>query len=182
MLKTLQKISVEFIKLVGKKKGMTDTQLKDVGGKVATFGSFRLGVFGPGSDIDALVIAPKHVSRDDFFEHYPPLLEKMSVKGDIEDLKSVPDAYVPIIKLEYCGISIDLIFARLQQSSVPFGIDMKDDSLLRGLDEVELRCVNGVRVSDMITSLVPQLKTFRSTLRTVKLWAQRESKTLLFVD
>lgn len=48
MLKTFQKTCVEFIKLVGKKKGMTDKQVKDLGGKVATFGSFRLGVFGPG--------------------------------------------------------------------------------------------------------------------------------------
>lgn len=108
------------------------------------------------------------------------MLEKMSSAGAIEEMKPVPDAYVPIIKLEYSGISIDLIFARLQQSTIPFSIDMKDDSLLRGLDEVELRCVNGVRVSDMITSLVPQLKTFRSTLRTIKLWAQRKYSRMGF--
>lgn len=79
------------------------------------------------------------------------------------------------MKLEYSGISIDLIFARLQLSSVPITLDLKDNSLLRGLDETDLRSVNGTRVTDEILELVPQTKTFRHALRAVKLWAQRRA-------
>lgn len=128
-----------------------------------------------GSDIDTLVVAPKHVNREDFFEHFPRLLEAASLPGAIEELTPVPDAHVPIMKLEYSGISIDLIFARLQMSSVPLTLDLKDNSLLRGLDETDLRSVNGTRVTDEILQLVPQTKTFRHALRAIKLWAQRRA-------
>lgn len=127
-----------------------------------------------GSDIDTLVVAPKHVSRDDFFNTFPTVLQSMSPAGAVEDMKPVRDAHVPVIKLEYSGISMDLIFARLLLSSVPFNLDMKNDDLLRGLDEVDQRCLNGTRVSDLMISLVPQEQVFRHTLRTIKLWAQRK--------
>ena len=122
-----------------------------------------------------MVVAPKHVSREDFFADFPPLLEQMAPEGSITELKPVPDAFVPIIKLEYSDISIDLIFTRLLQQSIPTTLDLKDNSLLRGLDEVDLRCVNGTRVTDEILTLVPQVKTFRTALRAVKLWAQRRA-------
>lgn len=117
---------------------------------------------------------PKHVSREDFFEHFPLILEKMTPSGAIEEMTPVPDAFVPIIKLEFSGISIDLIFARLANSSVPLTLDLKDNNLLRGLDERDLRSLNGTRVTDEILELVPQQKTFRTALRAVKLWAQRK--------
>ena len=126
-----------------------------------------------GSDIDTLIVAPKHVSRDEFFEHFPPILEKLSTPNSISEMTPVPDAHVPIIKLEYSGISIDLIFARLVISSVPTTLDLKDKGLLRGLDETDLRSINGTRVTDEILLSVPQVKTFRHALRAIKLWAQR---------
>jgi len=98
----------------------------------------------------------------------------MAPPGAIEELTPVTDAFVPIIKLEYSGISIDLIFAQLLVTSVPVSLDLKDKGLLRGLDETDLRCLNGTRVTDEILTLVPQVKTFRHALRAIKLWAQRE--------
>lgn len=125
-----------------------------------------------GSDIDTLVVAPKHVSRDDFFDHFPTLLENMSTPGAIEEMKVVRDAHVPIIKLEYSGIDLDLIFCRLQIPAVPEDIDLTDKTLLRGLDDTDVRSINGTRVTDEILSLVPQVKPFRHALRAIKLWAQ----------
>ncbi|KAF2461867.1 poly(A) polymerase Pap [Lineolata rhizophorae] len=173
ILDKLQHIVEEFVRHVGRLKGMSGSVLEQAGGLVSTFGSYRLGVYGPGSDIDALVAAPKHVSRDDFFDHFPSILEKMSKPGEIEELTPVRDAHVPIIKLEYSGISIDMIFTRLALSAVTKGMDLKDKALLRGLDETDLRSINGTRVTDEILTLVPQVKTFRTALRAIKLWAQR---------
>jgi len=175
VLQTMQNVTTKFVQTVGKAKGLAPSVIEQSGGRVFTFGSYRLGVFGPGSDIDTLVVAPKHVTRDDFFEHFPKLLEEASPPGAIEELTPVPDAFVPIMKIEYSGISIDLIFARLQLDRVPLDLDLKENRLLRGLDETDLRSVNGTRVTDEILELVPQTKTFRHALRAVKLWAQRRA-------
>ena len=120
-------------------------------------------------------MVPKHVAREDFFEHIPTFLNRMAPSGAIQELTPVPDAYVPIIKLELSGISIDLIFARLELPSVPPTLTLKDTSILRGLEERDLRSLNGTRVTDEILELVPQQKTFRTALRGIKLWAQRRA-------
>ena len=132
-------------------------------------------MYGPGSDIDTLVVVPKHVTREDFFEHFPPALKQMAPPDSIEEMTPVPDAFVPIIKFELSGISIDLIFARLALSSIPLNLTLKDNSILRGLEERDTRSVNGTRVTDEILDLVPQQKTFRTALRGIKLWAQRRA-------
>jgi poly(A) polymerase len=161
--------------VVSRKKGLSEAAVEAAGGKIFTYGSYRLGVYGPGSDIDTLVVGPKQVLIDDFFSDFPPVLERMAPPGAIEKMTPVPDAYVPIIKLELSGISIDLIFARLIIPSIPINLDLKNNDYLRGLDEREVRSLNGTRVTDEILELVPQQKTFRLALRAIKLWAQRRA-------
>ena len=191
VLSIFQKVAVEFVKIVMTRKGnVPQSVINAAGGKIYTYGSYRLGVYGPGinscktflrtmlisssgSDIDTLVVAPREVTRDDFFETFPSVLERLSPPGAIEEITPVPEAFVPIIKLEYSGISIDLIFASLAVSSIPTNMTLKNNSLLRGLDDRTLRSVNGTRVTDEILELVPQPKVFRTALRTIKLWAKR---------
>lgn len=50
-----------------------------------------------------------------------------------------------------------------------------DNNLLRGMDEVNLRCLNGTRVTDEILQLVPKPQVFKGALRAIKLWAQRRA-------
>lgn len=175
MLRKLHRLTQQLVQVVGKEQKLPPAILDTAGGKVFTYGSYRLGVYGPGSDIDTLVVVPKHVTRDHFFQYFPELLKKASSPGDITEMTCVPDASVPIIKLEFCGVSVDLIFSNLQVSSVPNSLELTDNNLLRGLNEVDLRCVNGTRVTDRIIQLVPQTRTFRVALRAVKLWAQRRA-------
>ncbi|CAN0572209.1 unnamed protein product, partial [Ectocarpus sp. 12 AP-2014] len=44
---------------------------------------------------------------------------------------------------------------------------------LRHLDDAGVRSLNGVRVAELILSLVPNHQAFRTTLRAVKEWARR---------
>ncbi|KAL8689387.1 MAG: hypothetical protein Q9224_004649 [Gallowayella concinna] len=175
LLVQLQKIAVEFVKHVCRKNNLPQSIIDSAGGKIFTYGSYRLGAYAPGSDIDTLVVAPRHVSREDFFEYMPSILENMLPPGAIEDMKPVPEAYVPIIKLVISGTDFDLNFTRLAVSTVPWDLDVKDTNLLRGLDDRELRALNGPRVADELMQLVPQKKTFRTALRAIKLWAQRRA-------
>jgi poly(A) polymerase len=175
-LASLQTIAEEFVKKVSRAQNKPDHVANSAGGKIFTFGSFRLGVFGPGSDIDTLVVGPSHVSRDDFFEYFPDLLVKMAPPGAITGLTPVVDAFVPIIKFEYSGISIDLIYSSIYTlKSIPPTLDLQDDKLLRGLGEAEIRSLNGTRVTDLILEVVPQKSIFRTALRGIKLWAQRRA-------
>ena len=56
-------------------RGLPEAAANAAGGKIFTFGSYRLGVHGPGSDIDTLCVVPKHVSREDFFDVFEPMLK-----------------------------------------------------------------------------------------------------------
>lgn len=64
----------KFVFNISVSRGLSETAAHAAGGKIFTFGSYRLGVHGPGSDIDTLCVVPKHVSRDDFFEFFEPML------------------------------------------------------------------------------------------------------------
>ena len=75
-----------------------------VGGKVCTFGSFRLGVNSQGGDIDTLCIAPRHIERSDFFTSFAELLKQ---QPEIEKLTVIEEAFVPVITLEFAGIEVN---------------------------------------------------------------------------
>lgn len=63
-----------FVKTVSLAHGLSETAAEAAGGKILTFGSYRLGVHAPWSDIDALCVVPKHVSREDFFDVFEGML------------------------------------------------------------------------------------------------------------
>lgn len=48
VLAKLQHVTIEFVKHVGRLKGLPPSVIDNAGGKVFTFGSYRLGVYGPG--------------------------------------------------------------------------------------------------------------------------------------
>lgn len=175
-LKLLNTVNREFVKEVSFRQRMPKNQVEQLGGKIYAYGSYRLGVYGPGSDIDTLAVVPKNVRREDFFEYFPQVLMRHAGEGAITSLTPVPDAFVPIIKLVLNGIEIDLIFASISsRQTIPPDFDLKDNRILDGLDEPTIKSVTGPRVTDEILALVPEPKTFRTALRAIKLWAQRRA-------
>ncbi|OSD04556.1 polymerase [Trametes coccinea BRFM310] len=162
----------KFVRRVSLARGLSEAAANAAGGKIYTFGSYRLGVHGPGTDIDTLVVAPRHVTREDFFTTLEEMLREME---GVTQVSGVPDAYVPIITTEISGIPIDLLFAQLALPSIPEDLDLQDDNLLRNLDDKSVRSLNGSRVINEILRLVPNVDVFRDALRCIKLWAQRRA-------
>lgn len=170
VLGRLNQLVKEFVRTVGRQKGLPEDLLAVAGGKIFTFGSYRLGVHPRGADIDTLCVVPQHVERADFFSTFHTMLQE---HPDVVDLTKVPDAYVPVTKLKFAGISLDLLFARLAEASVPEDLDLLDNRVLRNLDEKCVLSVNGSRTTDEILRLVPDVGVFHGALRAIKLWAKR---------
>lgn len=170
VLGKLNNLVKEWIAELGEIKSLPPTVISSAGGKIFTFGSYRLGVHTKGSDIDALCVAPRHVERSDFFQSF---VEKIKLQDGIRNVRAVEDAFVPVIKFEYLKIEIDLVFARLPLQCIPDNLDLRDDSRLKNLDIRCIRSLNGCRVTDEILHLVPNRNTFRITLRAIKLWAKK---------
>lgn len=59
------------------------------------------------------------------------------------ELQAVEEAFVPVIKLVFDTIELDLTFARLALREVPDDQSLQDDSLLKNLDPKCVRSLNG---------------------------------------
>ncbi|KAJ4325276.1 polynucleotide adenylyltransferase [Neodidymelliopsis sp. IMI 364377] len=174
VLKHLQSVVDKFIQYVGKQKGLPQSTLDTAGGKIFCFGSYALGVHGPSSDIDTLIVAPKHVSLPDYFDHFERIFREMSDEKDITEMNPVPEAFVPLIKMEYCKVSIDLLFVSLPtMTQISKDLEGVDKTMLRGLDDTAMRSVNGTRVTLELMQSIPQIKSFRHALRAIKLWSNQ---------
>jgi poly(A) polymerase len=100
----------EFVKAASIRNGLPQQLAQDVGGKIFTFGSYRLGVHGKGSDIDTLCVAPKYVKREDFLEH---MYETLKNRPEVTEITVVPEAFVPIIKLIFSDFHVRIVNYRL---------------------------------------------------------------------
>lgn len=82
---------------------------------IFTFGSYRLGVHSSGADIDTLCVGPRHITREMFFDTFHEILAN---DERVKEMTAVPDAYVPVIKMIFDGIDIDLVYASLAMGSI----------------------------------------------------------------
>lgn len=89
-----------FVRKVSLMRGLSEAAADAAGGKIFTFGSYRLGVHGPGSDIDTLCVVPKHVSREDFYEIFEPMLK------EVEGVTEVAVRGLPISSIRKLTLSI----------------------------------------------------------------------------
>ncbi|KAL0755085.1 hypothetical protein Bca101_092753 [Brassica carinata] len=160
-----------WIKTISRAKGLNDQLLHEANAEIFTFGSYRLGVHGPGADIDTLCVGPRHATREgDFFGELQRMLSEMP---EVTELHPVPDAHVPLMGFKLNGISIDLLYAQLPLWVIPKDLDISQDSILQNADEQTVRSLNGCRVTDQILRLVPNIENFRTALRCMRFWAKR---------
>ncbi|XP_055644970.1 poly(A) polymerase type 3 isoform X2 [Toxorhynchites rutilus septentrionalis] len=170
ILAKLNTLVKQWVRDVSISKHMPEELAEKLGGKIYTFGSYRLGVHHKGADIDALCVAPRNIERADYFGSFFELLKK---QPEVTECRAVEEAFVPVIKMNFDGIEIDLLFARLALKEIPDNFDLRDDALLKNLDPKSVRSLNGCRVTDEILRLVPNIENFRLALRAIKLWAKK---------
>ena len=106
----------QWIRSEGLRQSMNWNQVEQVGGKVVSYGSYKLLVVDKESDLDLLCVVPKHVTREDFFKNFYDLLIK---KDEVTELRQLSWAYVPVIKMKFRSVEIDLTMARLMVEKIP---------------------------------------------------------------
>ncbi|XP_042007957.1 nuclear poly(A) polymerase 1-like [Salvia splendens] len=171
VLGRLDQIVKTWVKNVSRIRGYNGSVIQEANAKIFTFGSYRLGVHGPGADIDTLCVGPKYATRnEDFFGELHRMLSEMP---EVQELHSVPDAHVPVMRFKFNGVSIDLLYANVSLRIIPEDLDISQESILQNVDDQTVRSLNGCRVTDQILRLVPNIQNFRTTLRCMRLWAKR---------
>ncbi|XP_025935381.1 poly(A) polymerase alpha isoform X3 [Apteryx rowi] len=176
ILGKLNNLVKEWIREISESKNLPQSVIENVGGKIFTFGSYRLGVHTKGADIDALCVAPRHVERSDFFTSF---YEKLKQQEEVKDLRAVEEAFVPVIKLCFDGIEIDILFARLALQTIPEDLDLRDDSLLKNLDIRCIRSLNGHNIYSNILGFLGGVSWAMLVARTCQLYPNAIASTLV---
>ncbi|XVF24893.1 hypothetical protein REPUB_Repub13aG0166900 [Reevesia pubescens] len=171
VLGRIQEIVTDWVKQLTRLRGYTDQMVEDANAVIFTFGSYRLGVHGPGSDVDTLCVGPSYVNREEDF--FFVLHNILAEREEVTELQPIPDAHVPVMKFKFDGISVDLLYASISRLVVPQDLDISYMLVLYNVDEPTVRSLNGCRVADQILKLVPNVEHFRTTLRCLKFWAER---------
>ena len=197
VLNRMRALCRSWIQSVCVKLQLPPEAIENAGGSLYTSGSYRLGVHEPGADIDTILVSPNVCTREDFFgsNYIPPdydgesdlsnvrdpdsLAERIRRHPDVTNFVPVETAAVPILTFDWEGVNIDLLFARLNRSSVPTDFDIDDDGVLDGVDSATEKSLNGPRVTNLIAALagglpqVPQrYQTFLEVVRCLRKWAK----------
>ncbi|KAG6945564.1 hypothetical protein JG688_00016494 [Phytophthora aleatoria] len=152
VLKQLSDLLTKWVKMVGRERDLSEEHIALTKGSLFLAGSYRLGLDDPNSDIDAVCVAPWHVTHDDFFGSFCRLLEQTP---GVSHLAPVPSAYVPLISLSFLGVRMDLLFARLPVSSVESNQNIDSDHMLVGVHETSMKALNApLQVSQPTFSVI----------------------------
>ena len=84
------------------------------------------------------------------------------------------DAYVPIIKLTYCGVQVDMLMARIPRSYVHKYPNLLTDINKYPISEKELKCMNGYRTSLYLRRNISKYSNFQAALKAIKMWARNK--------
>lgn len=102
ILSKLNSLVKEWIREASIKRNMPPNVAEQVGGKIYTFGSYRLGVHHKGADIDALCVAPRHIDRSDYFTSFFELLKQQK---EVTDLRVSGAVVLQIVLYRFVSVS-----------------------------------------------------------------------------
>lgn len=140
-----------------------------------TFGSFRL-INNFTTDIDCILITPQTVPREMIFsDEFCAFLKSVNCTN----VRMIPKAYVPLIKFHFDQYDFDLLHAPLPYEDISIfdnknGTDILayDNNLLRMIDSKTYLSLNGLRTTEKIMHLVPNLQRYLDVLMIIKKWAK----------
>jgi poly(A) polymerase len=138
-------------------------------------GSEPTGLDESGIDIDACVVFPNVINRNEFFSS---MSKHLASDATVTNVQVLASAAVPMIGFEvHTGahkIDIDLLVGIIGTTPLPPGYDVhSDEAILQCIDEASERSLGGPRTTEAILRAVPDRRVFIDVLRAVRLWARR---------
>ncbi|KAG2220825.1 hypothetical protein INT45_004486 [Circinella minor] len=132
------------------------------------FGSYGLGGYLAGADIDIVLLGTRDVERRDFYRTFRGALRRIT-----ENIEVIKRTAVPIIKCNIDSIPVDISFVSLKLSTVPRNINLVDDRYLEGLDKECFASMDGPRTQKFILDHIEpdHMPVFRCALQCIKYWA-----------
>merc|ERR1712100_31511 len=126
VLEDLNQIVKHWICSTSVAQGIPEERAKTISGgnTIYTFGSYRLGVHNPGSDIDTLCIGPRNIRRETFYDELGSILKQ---HPEVTDLNVVRDAFVPVITFNFSSVNIDMVYCQLPQLVIPTEFNLLSD-------------------------------------------------------
>ena len=88
VIQDLEKIIQAWAKEVMREQGKDENLIENTRCKIWTFGSYRLGVHSPGTDIDTLIVGPSAIDRTKHF--FGNLVNILQATEGIEKVTPVP--------------------------------------------------------------------------------------------
>lgn len=142
--------------------------------QLCPFGSFRLNIADKNSDIDTLLIIYSDDTnlKEQIFVKLVDHLKKLSV---VTSIKSIPSAFVPILKLIWNNIDIDITVCQLREcwwkDNITY-LNPTNHQYLENLTNSDIISLNGYRVTETILNTIPNKKTFQTCLKFIRMWAK----------
>ncbi len=131
-------------------------------------GSARLGVQSPQSDLDVLCLIPAYMSGEAFLESV-----RQRIDGLCEYAQVVTSARMPLLRMRFEGVSVDLLYAR--RPSELGTLEPLTEAARPFFEPVSWKALVGCLEADTLTDIVRQyvpLESFRELLRAVRAWAK----------
>ncbi|KAL3317204.1 hypothetical protein Ciccas_004140 [Cichlidogyrus casuarinus] len=135
-------------------------------------GSAVMGASTKSSDIDAVLVVPRFITTDAFFDSLTQELQRLPT---LQTLIPVKGAWFPLIRLKISQIKIDLALCKLATNLVPRTIDFSTDPtvLYSNMEANSIQLLSGVHLSKELHTMVPDYEKFLLLLKAVKFWATR---------
>ncbi|TGZ57843.1 hypothetical protein CRM22_009815 [Opisthorchis felineus] len=172
IVRSLEHIGEQWVRELASDQRLTH-RLSDKTGlcRLLVQGSTALGISSRSGDIDAVLLVPNFVDRDDFFSSFPSWLRK---SGDISELAAVPDTFVPLIRIKVSGIQVDLVISRLATSYIPRRLDFEQTpgDLYRNMDAISVRSLSGLHLAYELKKMMLGHAHFLPMLRVIRTWVR----------
>lgn len=133
-------------------------------------GSYKLGLWMDDSDLDVVVLFPPWIETQQFFDNFDLYLE--TIHG-VTYIKKIKDAYVPLIKVVFNDVKVDISFAKYFSDEIPQKfVSLTNDQISR-LDHTSQLSINSLRNNEFILNYVPVLSNFQLLAKFVRFWAKQ---------